>query len=106
MNAELLDFVCVFFPPNNASMLFSSLKTKNSDIHMAKRSEKKYQFWSSQLLTVSIKFHLVSDYGKGSFSFKVVVLPTLPYHSLQLLTYYSASKKLHTTACPSIGDWL
>ena len=22
MNAEVLDFVCVFFPPNNASMLF------------------------------------------------------------------------------------
>lgn len=52
---------------------------------MAKRSEKKYQFWSSQLLTVFfIKFHLVSDYGKGSFfsTFfsKVVVLPTsLPF---------------------------
>lgn len=35
-----------------------------------------------------------------------VVLPTLPYYSLQPLTYYNASKKLDTTICPSIGDWL
>lgn len=72
---------------------------------MAKRSEKNYQFWSSQLLTVFI-FHLVSDYGKGSFFIKVVVLPSTSLPFITASNLLHGSKKLDTTICPSIGDRL
>lgn len=52
---------------------------------MAKRSEKKYQFWSSQLDSVFIQFHLVTMAKEVSFFFKVVILSTSLHYRLYLI---------------------